>query len=406
MVSVGSELVSGDQVDGNAAWLARRVTELGGRDVLHVAVGDDHDRIVATLRWLRQHVDGILVGGGLGPTSDDLTRPAVAAAVGRSLERREELADLIRARFAGFGAEMPDANLQQADVPAGAVAWPPVGTAPGFVTDLDGAPVWVLPGVPWEQQALFDEHVAPDLLDRAGGRATVTRVVHVTGSGESAIAQRLVDVEAAAAEAEVEFGYLASGHEVQVKLTAVRGSRDEAVDATAPLVDAVLAALGSAVAGVDDTTGEQAAVSALTHAGLTVAVAESATAGMVAARLASVPGASAVLRGGVVVYATETKATLAGVDPALLEEHPPVSEEVTRALAVGVRARLGADVGVATTGVAGPTEQDGVPVGTCFWAVATADDVVVRGRVIPGDRAAVRGRLATAALDLLRRTLT
>lgn len=402
VLSVGSELVSGDQVDTNATWLARRMRELGGEDVLHVAVDDDHDRMVDALTWLASRVDGVVVGGGLGPTSDDRTRAAVAVAVGHPLEPRADLLALIEARFESFGAHMPSANRRQAEVPTGATAFPPLGTAPGFTTTLHDTTLWVLPGVPWELKGMFEAHVAEDLLARTGGTAIVTRVVHVTGMGESTIAEHLTVIENAAMDAGIEVGYLATGDEVLVKLSARGSSVDAAQTLIAPHLTAVVGCLGSKVAGIDDVTGEAAAVTALRERGLTVAVAESATAGMVAARLASVPGASAVLRGGVVVYATDTKTSLAGVPAAMLAQHPPVSLEVTGALAEGVRERLGADVGVATTGVAGPDEQDGVGVGTCFWAVATTAGTTVRSRVIPGVRDAVRGRLATAALDLLR----
>lgn len=405
VLSVGSEMLSGDQVDTNATWLATRIRQLGGRDLFHLAVGDTREEIVDCLRWLAGRVDGIVVGGGLGPTSDDLTRDAVATAVGAPLERRDDLAEHIEQRFRDFGVRMPADNLRQAEVPTGATAWPPLGTAPGFTTMLGDTVLWVLPGVPWELQGLFDAHVAPDLLQRSGGVVTVTRVVHVTGSGESAIAEQLTDAEAAAIADDIEVGYLATGHEVLVKLTARGSSRAAVAAMIQPHLDNVVTALGPTVAGLDDMTGESVVVAALRERGLTVAVAESATAGMVTARLASVPGASAVLRGGVVVYATDTKTLLADVPAAMLEQHPPVSAEVTAALAEGVRRRLGADIGLATTGVAGPDEQDGVAVGTCFWAVATASDTVVKGRQIPGDREAVRGRLATASLDLLRRHL-
>jgi nicotinamide-nucleotide amidase len=224
--------------------------------------------------------------------------------------------------------------------------------------------------------------------------------------GESHVSAALEDVEDRARQAGVGVAYLATRSEILVKLTATGPDRDEAFVAGQPWVDSVSARLGMAVAGVDAASVEQAVHELLKAAGRTVAVAESATAGLVMARLAEVPGCSATLRGGAVVYATDTKASIAGIDPELLETHPPVSRPVTEALARAIRDRLGADYGVATTGVAGPDPQDGVEVGTCVWAVCGPDGHVdVHERVVTGDRQTVRGRLATAALETLRRRL-
>lgn len=404
--SVGTELVTGDQVDANAAWLSARLVDLGATPVLHVAVPDDLDEMVEALRWLLEQTDGIVVGGGLGPTPDDRTREAVAALAGEELEHRDDLEGLIRKRFADLGASMSDNNLRQAMVPATASAWPPVGTAPGFVVEVAGHPVWVLPGVPWELRQLFDAHVAPDVLARTGGRATATRVVHVTGMGESRVSEALADIESRASAAGTQVAYLATRSEIQVKVTATGTSRDDAWSSAQDWVDEIVQALGLAVAGTDANSVEQAVHDLLQSAGATVAAAESATAGQVCARLAEVPGSSATFRGGAVVYATDSKAGVVGVDRDLLDRHPAVSQPVTEALARRVREVFEADYGVATTGVAGPAPQDGVEVGTCIWAVCGPDGrVEVMERVFPGDREAVKGRLATAAMEMLRRRL-
>ena len=406
ILAVGTELVVGDQIDTNSAWLSQRVRELGADPVLHVAAPDDLDRLADALRWLVRTCDAVIVGGGLGPTPDDLTREAIARVAAVELEHRDDLEEAIRARFDQFRSRMGASNLQQARVPLGATAWPPVGTAPGFALQVEGVPVYALPGVPWEMKELFDAHVEPELLARAGGRATVTRVVHVTGQGESAVAEQLRDVESDAASDGVSIAYLATRHEVQVKLIVHGEDREEAMAASEPWIEKVLQRLGPVVAGVDAGTVEQAVLDLLRSTGQTVAVAESATAGMVCARLAEHPGTSGVLKGGLVVYATESKIEVAGLPKELLDEYPPVSGPVTRALARAVRERFGADYGVATTGVAGPEPQDGVPVGTVFWAVAGPDgEVDDAGREFVGDREAIRGRLATAALELLRRRL-
>lgn len=404
--SVGTELLTGDQVDSNAAWLSSRLGELGATPVLHVSVRDELDEMVEALQWLLDRCDGLVVGGGLGPTPDDLTREAVAALAGAELEQREDLESLIRQRFADLGARMSPNNLRQARVPAGASAWPPVGTAPGFVVEVDGRRVWALPGVPWELQQLFDDHVAPDVLAMTGGRATVTRIVHVAGMGESQVSDVLADVEAGALADGVRVAYLATRTEVQVKLTATGTDRPAAWSAAQDWVDEVVEVLGLAVAGTDANSVEQAVHDLLRSAGATVAAAESATAGLVCSRLAEVPGSSSTFRGGAIVYATDTKVGVVGIDPGLLDDNPVVSQPVTEALARAVRQLYGADYGVATTGVAGPAPQDGVEVGTCIWAVCGPDGrVEVMERVVPGDRATVRDRLATAAMEMLRRRL-
>lgn len=404
IVSVGTEIVGGDQVDTNAAWLAGRLRTLGVQPRLTLAVSDDLDELVDALQLAIERAEVVVVGGGLGPTPDDRTRQAIARVAGVALERRPELVALLEERFAAFDRLMPPSNLSQADVPHGAVAMPPVGTAPGFSLSVAGADLHVLPGVPWELQVLFDRHVADAVLARSGGRALVTHVLHVAG-GESDVAQAVAPVEEAAASEGVEVAYLARAGGIEVKFTAAGGDRAEVEQRARRWVAEAMAVLGPSVVGLDADGLEVVVVRALEVAGRTVAVAESATGGLVLARLTAVPGASAVLRGGMVVYATDSKTSVAGIDGRLLAAHPPVSEPVTEALAVAVRERFGADLGVATTGVAGPDGQDGVPVGTVVWAVADEAGSAVWSRHLPGDRAAIRDRLATAAIDAVRRRL-
>lgn len=405
ILSVGTEVVGGDQVDTNAAWLARRLRTLGARPVLTVAVGDGHDELVDTLAIVAERADVVVVGGGLGPTSDDRTRGAVATFAGVELVRHDDLVDEIARRFAAAGHEMPASNRRQADVPSGARPLAPVGTAPGFTLAMEDVVVHALPGVPWELQAMFDRDVAATVQAAAGGRVHVTRVVHTTGMGESSLAHRVADVEERAEADGVRVAYLATGNGVQVRLSGTGTDEQATIERVAGWTERVVGVLGAAVVGLDDDGLEVGVVRALDAADRTVAVAESATGGMVLARLTAVPGASRVVRGGMVVYATDTKVNLAGIPSQVLVDHPPVSEPVTRALAEATRDRLGADIGVATTGVAGPDSQDGVPVGTIVWAVADDDGATTWSRHVNGDRDLVRTRLATAAIDAVRRHL-
>lgn len=411
--SVGSEITAGDQVDANAAWLSQRLREVGLEVTYHLAVGDDLEELATGLRWLVDRSDAVIVGGGLGPTHDDLTREAVAAVAGVALEPRPELEEDIIGRFAELGVRMPPDNLRQAQLPAGAVGYPPVGTAPGFRLDVERTGggtcvLHVLPGVPWEQRALYDRDVVPGLIDGFGATASVTRVIHVTGLGESSAAERLAPViEAHADDERFAVSFLATGEEVQVRVTAGGADPDAARARTEPVVEEIRRLLGPAVAGVDTTSIEQALASLLRERDETVAFAESATAGGISARMARVPGASDVLRGGVAVYATEAKHDVLGVPQDLLDEHGPVSEPVTRELAARVRELFSSDWGVAVTGVAGPGTQNGLDIGTVIWAVAGPDgEVTVRRGRFPGDREAIQRRLGSAALEALRRRLT
>jgi nicotinamide-nucleotide amidase len=405
VLSVGSELLLGDLTDSNATWISQRCRELGVEVRHHLAVRDDLDEFVTALEFLGQHVHVVVIGGGLGPTADDLTREAVAAAAGVRLEQREDLEETLIERFASMGARMPPQNLKQARVPAGARAFAPVGTAPGFAMSLEsGTRIFAVPGVPWELRSMWDRDIAPELLALGGAGATLTRIVHVVGKGESAVAEL---VEPVVADREgVALSFLAKSEEIQVRLTVTADDASTARRNSQPLVEEVVGALGSAVAGIDEESLEDVLVRLLGATGTTLATAESATAGGISARVARVPGASHGLLGGVAVYDTDAKHRLLGVDQDLLDEHGPVSGPVTDALARATRERFGADWGLAVTGVAGPASQNGLPIGTCFWALTHPDGrTEVHGRRLPGDREQVMSRLGTAGLDLLRRRL-
>ncbi len=405
VLSVGSELLLGDLTDLNATWISRRSRELGIEVVHHLAVRDEVDEFVDALGYLGERVHVVIIGGGLGPTADDVTREAVAAAAGVELEQRTDLEELLVERFASMGARMPAQNLRQARVPVGATAFEPVGTAPGFALTLSsGTRVFAVPGVPWELRSMWDRDIAPELLALAGAGATLTRIIHVVGKGESAVAE-LVEPVVEGRDGVV-LSFLAKSEEIQVRLTVTADDADTARANSQPLVEEVVGELGSSVAGIDEETLEDVLVRLLGATGTTVATAESATAGGISARVARVPGASHGLLGGVAVYDTSAKHLLLGVDQELLDEHGPVSGPVTDALARATRERFGADWGLAVTGVAGPASQNGLPIGTCFWALTHPDGhTEVHNRRIPGDRQQVMARLGTVALDLLRRRL-
>jgi nicotinamide-nucleotide amidase len=403
VVAVGDELLLGDIVNGNAAWLGAQLAAVGAPVVHSSAVGDDVARIVTALRRAMADAEVVVVTGGLGPTVDDLTRDALAAVAGVPLDREPALEDRLRGQFAAYGTAMPAAVLRQADVPRGAsVLTNPAGTAPGLRMEVDGTLLLALPGPPHELAATLSGEVLGEVARRSG-QVVVTRTLHCAGTGESQVAER-VDA-ALELPPGVDLAYLAGGGVVRVRLTCAAATQAAADDLLGPLVARAAAALGEDVFGRDDDTLPTVVVRRLRAAGTTVAVAESMTAGLLGAALTEPAGSSTVFRGGVQVYATDLKASLAGVPDDVLSVHGAVSEPTARAMAEGVRRRLGASYGVALTGVAGPGAQEGRPAGTLHVAVAGPDGTAARAVRLPGDRARVRLLAVTVALDLLRRRL-
>jgi nicotinamide-nucleotide amidase len=351
--------------------------------------------------------DALIICGGLGPTPDDVTREAVAELMGVELERREELVEHIAARFGLRGRDMPANNLRQADIPAGGDAIPnPIGTAPGLrceVATPDGTKriVYAVPGVPYEMQQMITDHVLPDLLDRAGERAAiVSRSLKTWGTSESGLAEMIahrVDVQG-----NPTIAFLARGIEgLYVRLTAKAPTEDEA----RALIDAEEAELrpiiGELVFAVDDQTMESVVLDACSARGWSLGVAESLTGGLVGARLANVPGASRTFRGSIASYATEVKRGLLGVTAESV-----VTREAAIEMADGAREVLGCDVSLSLTGVAGPDEQDGQPVGTVWFGIALpghpTEAVTAR---LPGDRERIRQFSTISGLNLLRMRL-
>ena len=407
VVAVGTELLLGQIADTNSAWLGEHLAASGIDSHFHQAVGDNHARIVLALRTALARSDGVIVCGGLGPTQDDITREAIAEVMNVPIDRDESLIDAIRVVFSARNREMPESNLRQADVPRGATPIPQVmGTAPGLICPVGNKVAYAVPGVPYEMSEMFERAILPDLLARSGEKATiVSRVVRVWGMSESGLADllgpRIVALDAVGGNPTIAF--LASGIEgIKVRITAKAADREHA-DA---LLDAeqqqVVALIGDSVFSADDRSMEEAVADALSAAGLTLGLAESLTGGLVASRLVDVEGASNWLKGSIVSYASEVKRSLLGVP-----DGPVVSDAAVRAMASNARSILGSDVGLALSGVAGPTDQDGKPPGTVFVGLAFPDgDAEGVELHLPGDRQRVRQYATISALDLLRRRLT
>jgi nicotinamide-nucleotide amidase len=410
IVAVGTELLLGQVVDTNSAWMGEQLA-LAGIDCTHrQTVGDNLERIVGALELALGRADAVIVCGGLGPTQDDITRNAIARVMGVRLVQDDAVVDRILERFAARGRRMPANNLLQAQVPEGAtaIADPQPGTAPGLICPVGegGKVMYAVPGVPYEMQEIVAGAVLPDMQRRAGRLAIIrSRTLRTWGDSESGLAERLAEHMAELDDAGPEaptLAFLASGIEgLKVRIT-VKADDD---DVARKLLDdeerVVRGIVGDIVFGVDEETMEHAVAELLVRQGLTLAVAESLTGGLVSSRLVNVPGASGWFRGGIVSYATDVKHDLLGV-----AEGPVVTSEAAAAMAAGVRRRLHADVGLAVTGVAGPDEQEGQPPGTVFMAAALGDDEPIVVRVgLPGDRDRVRQFACISLLDLLRRSL-
>jgi nicotinamide-nucleotide amidase len=404
VVGVGTEILLGQIANTNAQWIGERLAAIGVDVLHHQVVGDNEERIVDAIRLAISRADAVILTGGLGPTQDDITRDAIAAAAGVPLERRPELAEGIRDRFARAGREMPESNLVQADLPVGARAIVPVrGTAPGIVLEIEGRHVFALPGVPTEMREMMEGTVLPELAAASGRGAIVSRTVRCVGIAESRVAELLDDLFRGSINPTV--AYLAGGGEVKVRLTAKAGDAQEAGALIEPVVDTVVARIGDFVTSTSDEELEEVVGRLLRAGGRTIATAESLTAGSLSARLARVPGASDYLLGSAVVYATAAKRDLLGVSAETIAGPGVVSAECAAEMATGVRRLFGADVGVSATGAAGPEPHDGAEAGT-VWIGLDAGGVIHRRRLrAPGDRAMVVRWTEQAALDLVRRLL-
>jgi nicotinamide-nucleotide amidase len=404
-VAVGTELLLGQIVDTNSSWIGEQLALSGIDSHFQTKVGDNLDRIVAVLRLALERSDAVIVCGGLGPTHDDITRDAIAKVMGVPLELDEAVAVRIEAMFSSRGRRMPANNMRQAEVPVGASAIhdPQPGTAPGLICPIGDKVLYAVPGVPHEMREIVGAAVLPDLRQRSGETsAIVSRVLRTWGESESGLAERL--------DARIRFldttgnptlAFLASGIEgLKIRLTAKAPDEETALAVLADEEAELRALLGELVFGVDDETMEHAVGVLLSAHGLTLGLAESVTGGLMGARLTDVAGASGFFRGSIVSYDSDVKFDLLGVP-----RGPVVSASAAQAMASGARRVLGSEVGLSVTGVAGPAEQDGQPVGTVFIGIAL-DDVVESVELrLPGDRRRVRDFSAISALNLLRQRL-
>ena len=403
IVSVGDELVSGRCVDTNAAWLASRLDAIGVPVRLHTTCGDDRCEHLGALQVAIARSDLIVMTGGLGPTQDDLTRHALAAAAGVDLVFHPESLEHIQAIFASMGRPLPERNRIQAMLPRGSTPIPNRhGTAPGIWMEIRGTLVAAMPGVPREMELMFEHEVMPRLRRRFPTTgATVQRQLHCFGEGESGVDQRLGDLMERGRSPEL--GLTVSNAVVTVRITARAPTVEAASDRIDPVADQVRQRLGEIVFGQDQQRLEHVVVERLLTDPHTLAVAESCTGGLVTSRLTDVSGVSARLMGGVVTYSDASKTDLVDVPADLIARVGAVSADVAEAMAGGVRRRFGTDYGLSTTGIAGPTgATPDKPVGLVYVALADGRGVHSRELRLRGSREQIKDRAAKWALNLLR----
>ena len=407
IVTIGDELLLGFTIDTNAAHLARELAGLGIQVVRRATVGDTADEIANAVRDALDRTGAVITTGGLGPTSDDLTKPSIAALFGRSMHMDASVLQGIEALFRsrGYPGPMPESNRAQAMVPEGArILRNRHGSAPGiWLEDQRGRWVAMLPGVPREMRGMLADTLIPLLLERGGGTGTVvrSRTLRTTGIAESALADRIADL--ARGLAPLSLAYLPGPEGVDLRLTARDTDSDTADRMLGEAAERLRTRIDDRVYGEGAADLAAVVVESCREARLRVAVGESCTGGLLGGRITAVPGSSATFAGGVIAYDNAVKIDLLGVAPDVLASEGAVSEAVARGMATGARERFGTEIGIAITGVAGPGGGTPTkPVGTVWVAADVMGTVTAFGRGYPGDREEIRARSAQAALDIVR----
>lgn len=371
ILSVGTEILLGDILNTNSKYLSEELAKLGISVLRHTTVGDNADRLAAALKTALERSDIVIATGGLGPTADDITRDVCCAVMGFELELDSSIADGIRAYFDSKGYEMPESNLRQAYVPVGGDVFENKnGTAPGLGLKKDGKCVVILPGPPYEMAPMYQECVVPYLAEYSDG-IIVSHTVRTMGIGESAMAETVADL--LENENPTVAPYAKKG-EALLRVTAKAENKEEAEALCKPVVEEICSRLGEAVYGIDSESIEERVVSLLKKNNMTIATAESCTAGYIPKRITDIAGASSVFGYGAVTYSNEMKEKMLGVRHETLAAYGAVSEETAVEMAAGIRRVSGADIGISVTGIAGPgSDGTSKPVGLCYIAIDTAD---------------------------------
>lgn len=400
IISIGTEILMGEILDTNAQYVAQRLPAMG-IDLFYMhQIGDNRRRLVELITQARGRSDVVLCTGGLGPTEDDITRDAIAESIGEEPYVVPELEAHLRNFFERRGGQMPEQNVKQATiVPSGESIPNPRGTAPGWWVEKDGAIIIAMPGPPAEMTGMWSNDVGPRLAARSDGTVLISRTLKTTGLGESTLDEALGDIRAGE---DPTVGVYHKTDGVHVRLASKALDEATARARIEPVEAAIRALLGDNIWGADEDTFQEAVARLLDSRGLSIAVMESCTGGLLASTITDVPGASRFFRGGLVTYTAEAKIHY-GVDPDVIESHGVVSNETASAMAAAVRKQFNADIGVGITGVAGPEPHGGQPVGAVCLGVETPDESYATGYTFAQTRAAIKARAVTSALTLIRR---
>ena len=402
LLTIGTELLLGFTVDSNAAEIGRALSGAGIRVTRKASVGDTGDAILAGVQEALGRTGAVLCTGGLGPTADDITKKVVADLYGWPLEFHDAIWQHLLERFARFGRKPAEKNRSQAEVPRGAVVLPNRwGTAPGLWFEGPPGLVILLPGVPSEMRGLLHHEVLPRLASRAGNTVIRSRALRTTGVPESTLAERITGIEEIVAP--LSLAYLPGVMGVDLRLTAWNLPADEADQRLARGVGEIRARAAEWIYGEDDADLAAVVLDQARRRGWKIATAESCTGGGLGERLTNIPGSSEVFLGGVVAYDNAVKEGLLDVPPALFAEHGAVSEPVAAAMVRGITRRLGAELGISVTGIAGPGGgTPDKPVGLVYIGTAVNGTVTVTRSLFVGDRGEIRARAAQVALNRLR----
>lgn len=406
IVAVGTEILLGQIIDTNSAWIAERLAETGVDCHFQTVVGDNPERMLEVLASALERAEALIVTGGLGPTQDDLTREVVAELMGVELVRDMEIVERIQERFSSRGRPMPENNLKQADVPVGANAIAEMpGTAAGLICPMpEGKVIYLVPGVPTEMKQMLEGTVLQDLVSRSGEKSVISsRVLKTWGHSESGLAEDLAEeIERLNGDGEVTLAFQASGIEgVKVRITAKAVNKEQSDSLLDHEENVLRELIGDHIFAVDHQTMESVVLDQLKAQSLTFATAESITGGMIGSRLTEIPGSSDSYIGSIVAYDADVKRSLLNVP----KDISVVSQEAVEAMALGVCAVLGADVSVAVSGAAGPYPHEGQEPGTVWMATSVKGDVESFKVVFPFDRAQIRQFTVITVLNALRKRL-
>lgn len=404
IVTTGTELLLGQILDTNTAYIAKRCNQLGLNVLYHSTVGDNPSRMSQVISIALSRADIVITTGGLGPTQGDITKEVTAKILNRPLVLHEPSVDRVKCFFAQRHIHMPDSNIRQAMIPEDAtVINNERGTAPGVIIEHQEKTIIHLPGPPSELEWMFDHAVIPYFKQRFGAQGIIlSRVLRTYGIGESSLEEKIHDY--IISQKNPTIALLARAGEIHIRLTAKANTEEEASALIAGLEAKIRSRAGDYIFGIDSQTLEEVAGRLLSAKKLTIALAESCTGGLVTSKLTDIAGSSAYLLGSIVSYANTVKVNMVGVPDKLLTAYGAVSPEVAKAMAEGVKTKFNSHIGVGITGIAGPSGgTDSKPVGLVYIAIAGFDQMQCYEHIFNGHRSAVKNRTALATLDYIRK---